>query len=117
MLLEDRISIDAPASRIFAFFDTMDRHYRDWHPDHIRFEWRQGTGVAPGNVSYFEETIAGKRMKKQVVFTLIESNRRIVFAPTNRLFRLVLPEMSFETEPAGHGSEFIARIVLRSASI
>lgn len=113
MLLEDRILINAPASRVFAFFDNMERNYTDWHPDHVCFEWRKGHGVAVGNTFYFEEKIGGQHMKKQVVFTTVERDRRMDFAPVNRLIRLIMPRLTFETRPVPEGTEFVAQIVLR----
>ena len=113
MLLEDRTTIAALAARIFAFFDDLADNYTRWHPDHHRFEWRHGTRVEIGNVCRFDETIGGKRMKKQVVFTEVERDRLIAFAPTSRLARLLLPRLSFELVPVAGGIEFIARIWLR----
>ena len=117
MLLEDRIVIAAPASRIFAFFDDMEAHYADWHPDHILFEWRGKKGVAEGNVFYFEERIGGKLMRKQVVFTRVRRDRLMVFAPTSRLLRLFLPRLSFETRETAEGTEFVAQIVVRAGPL
>ncbi|MGI9381816.1 MAG: SRPBCC family protein, partial [Methyloligellaceae bacterium] len=117
MLLEDRILIDAPPSRVFAFFDEMAANYTDWHPDHILFEWRTGRGAATGNVFYFEETIAGELQRKEVVFTEVERDRAMVFAPTNRFFWLFLPRISFQMCETPLGTELIAQVVVRMGPI
>ena len=88
--------------------------YRSWHPDHKVFRWTLGQGVKLGNRFYFEEVIAGKLLKKSVEFTRIEPDRRIEFAPTFWLLRLLLPRMVFRAEVVDPGAyRFIAEIVLR----
>ena len=113
MLLEDKILIKAPASKLFAFFEQMDRNYTSWHPQHLCFEWRQGTGLQQGNRFYFEETIAGEHQKKEVVITSVEKNRYFEFAPVNRFFRLFLPKLSFAFAEQMGGTLFTANVVLR----
>lgn len=113
MILQDRTTIQAPASRIFDFFDLMEHNYRHWHPDHGHFEWRGKKGVALGNRFYFEETIAGEQQKKEVEFTEVVPNRLLAFAPTNRFFRLFLPRISFEMEETSSGTLFTAQVVVR----
>lgn len=117
MLLEDRTLIEAPPERVFGFFDAMAQNYLRWHPDHARFEWRQGDRVAVGNTFYFEEVIAGRLLKKEVVFTAVEPGRFMAFAPTWWLMRLFLPSMTFETRPHGTGTEFVAAIRVRTGPV
>lgn len=47
-----------------------------------------GRGLKVGNVFYFEEYIAGKLLKKEVVFTRIEPGSLIEFKPTWTLNQL-----------------------------
>ncbi len=96
MLLRHETSIDAPASAAPAFFAAMDENYLRWHPDHLRFEWRRGRGLAPGVTFYFEERIGGQLLKKQVTFTEIQPDRLIRFVPDSRMLRLFLPSVTFE---------------------
>ena len=114
MILSDTTEITTTPEKIFQFFDAMDLHYLQWHPDHRYFRWVSGRGLAVGNVFYFEEVIAGKRLKKQVVFTRIEPHAHIEFAPTFWLMRLFLPRMLFRIEVAGPATcTLVAEIHLR----
>ena len=119
MILRDSIDIQASPSDVFAFFDGMDNaRYLGWHPDHKLFRWTQGRGLATGNAFYFEEVIAGKLLKKEVVFTRIEAGVRIEFAPVFWLMRLFLPRLIFRLEPLGDaGYRFVAEIFLRAGPI
>jgi hypothetical protein len=113
MVLRDSISVDATPQAIFQFFEDMERHYLEWHPDHILFRWEQGRGLQEGNVFYFEERIAGKLLKKRVVFTRVHRFDHLEFAPTFWLMRVLLPRMLFRIEPQKVGCLFVAEIHLR----
>lgn len=115
MILRDAIEVHAPVGRLFEFFDGMDhQRYLDWHPDHRVFRWTRGRGVRPGHRFHFEEVIAGKLLRKSVMFTRVEPDHHIEFAPTFWLMRLFLPRLVFraETLQAG-GFRFVAEIHLR----
>jgi hypothetical protein len=88
VILEDSITIQAKPEAVFRFFDEMENHYLAWHPDHVLFRWERGRGVKLGHIFYFEERIAGKLLKKRVVFTHVVPNEHIEFAPTFWLMRL-----------------------------
>jgi hypothetical protein len=113
MILRDVTSIEAGPDKVFGFFEDMERHYLHWHPDHVLFRWEQGRGVREGTVFYFEEYIAGKLLKKRVVFTRVVSNEHIEFAPTFWLMRLFLPRMLFRIEREPTSCRFAAEIHLR----
>jgi hypothetical protein len=74
-------------------------HHLQWHPDHVLFRWVRGRGVTEGNVFYFEEYMAGRLLKREVVFVRIVPNQYIGFAPTFWLLRLFLPKLIFRIEP------------------
>lgn len=114
MILRETTEVSASGAAIFRFFEQMERHYLHWHPDHRLFRWVTGRGVEPGNVFYFEETIAGRLLKKEVAFTRIERDRHIEFSPTFWLMRLFLPRMLFRVEPLPDGvCRLVAEIHLR----
>jgi hypothetical protein len=114
MLLSDSTVVKASAPAIFRFFEDMENHYLQWHPDHVLFRWVQGRGVVEGHVFYFEEYIAGKLLKKEVVFVRVVRDRYIEFAPTFWLMRLFLPKLLFRIEPQHDGTcRFVAEIHLR----
>lgn len=115
MVLRDSIEVQAPVGTLFEFFEGMSQdRYLGWHPDHKVFRWTVGEGVKTGNRFHFEEVIAGKLLKKSVVFTRVEQDRHIEFAPTFWLMRLFLPRLVFRAEGAGPaGFRFVAEIFLR----
>jgi len=113
VILKDSIKVQANPQAIFRFFEEMESNYLHWHPDHVLFRWNSGRGVKAGNVFYFEEYIAGKLLKKMVVFTRVIPDQHIEFAPTFWLMRLFLPRMLFRVEPEPDGCRFIAEVHLR----
>lgn len=119
MILRDAIEFEAAPGAVFDFFDGMDQdRYLGWHPDHKLFRWVRGRGLKVGNAFYFEEVIAGKLLKKEVVFTRIDQGSHIEFAPTFWLMRLFLPRLVFRLEPVGAGRyRFIAEIFLRAGPL
>lgn len=115
MILRDTIELDASPPDVFAFFENMDTvRYLGRHPDHKVFRWTRGRGLKVGNEFYFEEVIAGKLLKKNVVFTRIDEGAHIEFAPTFWLMRLFLPRLIFRLEKITEQRyRFIAEIYLR----
>jgi hypothetical protein len=102
---------------VSLFFANMAENYLRWHPDHVLFRWEGKGGLYAGARFYFEERIAGKLLKKRVRFTRIVPGRLIEFILTNPLFRLVLPSISFEIEPAGDGVRVTQTIQIRTGPI
>ncbi len=114
MILRDTTEVACAPEAIFEFFGDMESRYAQWHPDHKLFRWVAGRGVAVGNVFHFEEVIAGKLLKKTVVFTRIEAHSHIEFAPTFWLMRLFLPRLLFRIEGAAPSvCRLVAEIHLR----
>jgi hypothetical protein len=112
LAFEDSIEIAAPPERGFAFFERMDENYTLWHPDHLRFEWRKGRGLAVGNVFFFEELIAGKLQRKETRITEVVPDRYFAFTMVNPLFRFFLPHLSFGFTPSTGGFVFRAELRL-----
>ncbi len=113
MILKDSVKIKAPPEAIFSFFEDMENNYLQWHPDHVLYRWISGRSVKEGHIFYFEEYIAGKLLKKKVIFTQVIPHRHIEFAPAFWLMKLFLPRMVFRIEPGSDGCRFIAEIHLR----
>ena len=113
MILKDSIKISASPEAIFRFFEEMESNYLQWHPDHVLYRWISARGVKEGHVFYFEEHIAGKLLKKKVVFTRVVPNQHIEFAPTFWLMKVFLPRMVFRIEPEPDGCWFLAEVHLR----
>jgi hypothetical protein len=113
VILKDSIQIRTTPEAIFRFFEDMEQHYLQWHPEHVLFRWVSGRGVSEGTVFYFEEYIAGKLLKKEVVFTRVVPGQHIEFAPTFWLLKLFLPRFLFRIVQEPEGCVFIAEIHLR----
>lgn len=117
MRMTDEIWIRSTPEAFFDFFEKMEEHYTDWHPDHRLFRWVDGRGVEEGVTFYFEEVIGGELMKKKVVFTRVEEARHLEFTFTNRLLRLIMPRISFHAEPKDDGILVTAEIHVRTGPI
>jgi hypothetical protein len=114
MILRDTTDIRSTPEAIFQFFRQMEWHYVRWHPDHRLFRWVTGGTLATGNIFYFEEVIAGKLLKKNVVLTRVDPPAHIEFAPTFWLMRLFLPRLLFRIEvTAPQVCTLVAEIHLR----
>jgi len=117
VILKERARIEGSPERVFRFFEEIETHYEEWHPDHITFRWMDGNGLEQGNKAYFEEEIGGEMMKKTVRFVAVEDGRYIELRPTGRLLGFFLPYISFSFEPDGDGCEFTQRIKIRTGPI
>lgn len=113
VLSETSPRIRATPDRLFAFFAGMETHYLPWHPDHVSFRWLDPPALKPGVRFCFEERIGGKLLEKTVMFTRIEPDSLIEFAPTSRLFRMVLPRITFRVTPGEGGFTVTQDIQLR----
>ncbi len=110
MILEESIHIDAPPERIAAFLETLDEHYRDWHPDHVSFSWLDST---KREYAYFDERIGRWRLRMRIQVARSASGRHALCRPTSRLVRLVFPWMTFDAQAERQGSRYTHRIKLR----
>ena len=113
MKFEDKILISASCEKVYAFFEHIKENYLHWHPEHRKFEWRKGTGLAVGNVFYFEEEIGGQLLKKETRFTKIVKGQYIEFKMVNWFYRWFIPKMTFMFEEKEKGCLFTAQIFLR----
>ncbi len=113
MVLQSEIWIRTSPDQVMRFLEGMEQNYTQWHPDHHRFEWIEGRGVAEGVVFQFDEEIAGKSQSREAVYTRVVEGRHIEFAPTSRFLRLFLPRMLFRVVSEGKGSRFIQEVHVR----
>ncbi len=113
MILEDTTTIHATAKDVFSFFQHIDKHYTDWHTDHIMFKWIKVHELKNGNIFYSEENIGGQLMKKRVILTSVIPEKYIEFRPTNFLLRLFLPKMTFIITDYGDQCEFTGQVFIR----
>jgi uncharacterized protein YndB with AHSA1/START domain len=117
MQLEPRTDIGVPPAAVFRFFEEMPDNYSNWHPDHVEFRWVDGNGLSAGTTAYFAERIAGTNHERTVRFVEVVPNERIVFTPTSRLVRFLMPRISFAIEPREAGCTLVQRITIRTGPI
>jgi hypothetical protein len=113
ILSETSPEIHAAPDQLFAFFMAMETNYTAWHLDHVVFRWLDKPAMKRGVRFYFEERIGGRLLRKKVAFTRVEPGSAIEFAPTSRLFRLLLPRILFRIEPSERGFTVTQDIHLR----
>ena len=111
--LKHSIEIKTTPDKIFEWLKNLDQHYREWHPDHIR--WINITGrLDEGDTSYYEEYLHGKLHKIKFKITKVEENKRIEF---KNLFpmSIICPKGSYILEPREESTIFTATLSFRFA--
>lgn len=114
IVLRDTVRINAPPEEIFEWLRNLDKNYREWHQDHVKWEFSGGLRV--GSACYCEELIHGKlhRMKGRII--RLRENRFVEYKfsfPTS----LICPGGSFAIEPDGGDSTFAATLSFRFGSV
>jgi len=114
MILRDAIRINAPPEKIFEWLRNLDTNYRDWHQDHVKWEFYGG--LREGSECYCEELMHGKlhRMKGRIV--KLRENRYVEYRfsfPTS----LICPGGTFAIEPDGSNSTFVATLSFRLGGV
>jgi hypothetical protein len=117
ILRETSPTIRAAPEEVFAFFAGMETNYGRWHPDHRWFRWIDPPALEPGVRFQFQERLDGKLLTKTVRFTRIEPGTLIAFAPTSRLFRLVLPRIAFHIRPTDGGVTVTQELQIRTGPL
>jgi hypothetical protein len=70
----------------------------------------------PEDVMEFFEAME-ERQKRAVVYTRVVEGLHIEFAPTSKLFRLLLPRMLFRLSPQGDGLLFVQEVHVRTGPL
>jgi hypothetical protein len=109
--LKDSIEIKTTPEKIFEWFRNLDKHYRSWHPDHVKWVNETG-GLNEGDIVYYEEYIHGKLHKIRSKITKAEENKRIQF---KNLFPMSIlsPKGSFIIDSRGESCIFTATLSIR----
>jgi len=109
MILSESAVIKADPERLVAFFETLDEHYLDWHPDHVSFAW-----LDPGRESFhFVERIGRWTLRMRMRVSRSEDRRLATCRPQSALLALFFPWMTFEVRPEVDGARYTHRINLR----
>jgi len=95
-ILKNSIEIKTTPDKIFKWLKNLDKHYKEWHPDHVK--WINLTGsLDKGDIFYSEEYLHGKLHKLKGKITKIEENKRVKYKflfPTS----IISPKGSFIIE-------------------
>ena len=109
--LRNTIKIKATPDEIFKWLKNLDKHYKEWHPDHV--EWINETGnLDEGNIAYYEEYLHGELHRSRAKITEVEENKSIEFM---NLFPMgiLCPKGSFIIERKGDDCIFTATLSFR----
>jgi uncharacterized protein YndB with AHSA1/START domain len=117
MILEATTRVRAPPEAVYRFFEAMEGHYEQWHPDHVEFGWTKEDGLTEGAEAHFEERVAGKTRRQTVRFIAVVPGRYIEFRPTSLLAGLLMPSISFTIDPRDDGCDLTQRIRIRTGPI
>ncbi|MFH1150427.1 MAG: SRPBCC family protein [Actinomycetota bacterium] len=112
--LRDSIEICVPQERIEAWLLEIDRHYADWHPDHVKWVNLDGE-LAEGKTFYYEERLKGRMYKSRCRITRLERNGRtyIEFVGLSVPDKILGVSGSFEVVPGETCCTMTAVIRLR----
>ncbi len=111
MILKNSIEIKTTPDKIFKFLTNLDKHYQEWHPDHVKYVKETG-GVNEGDIVYYEEYYQGKLYKARSKITKVEINKIIELKPLFPM-SIVCKRHSFIIEPKGEGCVFTATASFR----
>ncbi len=109
--LSDSTEIKTTPDKIFEWLKTLDQHYKEWHPDHVK--WTNITGsFEEGAIICYEEYLHGELHKAKAKITKLEENKTIEF---KNLFPLSIinPKGSFIIESQGENTIFTATLSFR----
>ena len=110
-ILKNSIEIKTTPDKIFKWLKNLDKHYKEWHPDHVK--WINLTGsLDKGDIFYSEEYLHGKLHKLKGKITKIEENKRVKYKflfPTS----IISPKGSFIIELKDESSIFTAIVSFR----
>jgi hypothetical protein len=113
--LEDSIEIKTTPEKIFNWLINLDKHYKEWHPDHVKCinETRE---VKEGSIFYSEEYLHGELHKIKMKITKIEKNRLIEF---KNLFpySIICPKGLFSIKLKHNGCIYTHKLYFRMGSI
>lgn len=113
--LKESIEITTTPDKAFKWLKNLDRHYKEWHPDHVKWINETG-GLDEGDIVYYEEYLHGELHKIRSKITKVAENKRIEF---RNLFpmSIICPKGSFIIEPRGDSCIFTATLSFRFGNI
>jgi hypothetical protein len=112
MIVSDSVDINAAPEAVFAWFAELDKHYREWHPDHRDCYWQKGKGLTPGAVLYAEEILHGKLHRLRYRMTEVRPGQFARFRLLGAI-GLLVPRGEFRVEATDSGARFTATLFPR----
>lgn len=113
--LVDSIEIGVRPEIAFEWLANLEKHYKEWHPDHVR--WTNETGqFKEGSKCHAEELVHGKLHRIRARYTRIERNRRIEYKmlyPTS----IICSKGSFLLKSSRGKTVFTATLTFRGGRI
>lgn len=76
-VLRDSTFIHTTAHAAYKWFEQLEQHYREWHPDHIACRQLKGVGLIPGTIFVMEENLHGRRHCLRIKVTEVQPDRSI----------------------------------------
>lgn len=109
--VKNSIKIRSTPDEIFKWLKNLDKNYRAWHPDHVKWITKTGN-LDVGSTAYYEEYLHGDLHKSKAKIVDIEENKKIEFA---NLFPMgiICPKGSFIIEQEGDYCVFTATLSFR----
>ena len=112
-ILQDSIEINTKPEKIFQWFKDLDKHYEEWHPDHVSCQKLTPTNeLSIGDIFCYEEYLHGELHKLKFKLTKLEENKLIEFK-TQFPFSMICPGGSFLIEPTAEKTLFTATLSFR----
>jgi Polyketide cyclase / dehydrase and lipid transport len=100
--LKDTSHIAASPSQVWRCFAEMDRHYLDWHPDHVVWRNVEGNATVPNGVIYADEKVGKLRLRGKFHIGRADRERYFDFK-MGFPFSLVNAGGWFEIKPTENG--------------
>ncbi len=112
--LKDSIEVKAPPEKIEDWLRSIDEHYREWHPDHVRWVNLDGA-LDEGKTFYYEEYLNGRIYKSRCrVTSIIRDGKTVIeFVGLPLMDRILGLRGSFIIEPKNGTCIVTATISLR----
>ncbi len=112
--LVDSVRIEANPGEVERWLLEIEGHYREWHPEHVKWVNLDGE-LAEGRRFYYEEYFKGRLYRSRCLITRIErdGSTLIEFKGLSLVDRIGGVSGSFRIEPDGGGCVVTATINLR----
>ncbi|MDI6603456.1 MAG: SRPBCC family protein [Patescibacteria group bacterium] len=109
--LKHSTEIKTTPENIYNWFKNINKNYKKWHPDHVKWINETG-GLGEGDIVYYEEYVHGKLHSNRSKITKIEENKKVEF---KNLFpvSIICPKGSFSIEQKGETCIFTATFFIR----